>query len=179
MQFHIQFHIHFHIPFHIQFRMQFRIQFHIQCLLLLLIYLLLSGNFTPIPQIYTHRAKNPGKKISQEIVPVSRKFYIVCKLVQKMVLLGFWSLILRPCDNQLKFQSYSTNPHTKPYHSGKIEFLKILSDFQENLHCVQNCMYKIWFCWDFEVLPPGKVTFDQNFSPNPQIYTPNPTILPK
>ena len=81
MQFHIQFHIlfQFHIQFHfhIQFRIQFRIQFHIQCLLLLQIYLLLSGNFTPIPQIYIHRAKNPGKKISQEIVPFSRKTYSV------------------------------------------------------------------------------------------------------
>ena len=39
-----------------QFHIQFQIQFHIQCFNLLLDYLLLFGNFTPIPQIYTHRA---------------------------------------------------------------------------------------------------------------------------
>ena len=53
-----------------------------------------------------------------------------------------------------------------------------LSGSQENLHCVQ-IWYKIWFCWEFEVLSPGYVTINQNFSPIPQSYRPNPTILAK
>ena len=70
--------IQFHIQFHI--RPQFHIQFHIQCFNLLLDYLLLFGNFTPIPQIYTHRATNLAKNIFEEISPFSRKTYIVCKI---------------------------------------------------------------------------------------------------
>ena len=35
-----------------------------------------------------------------------------------------------------KFQFYSTNLHTRDYHSGQKQFLSILPDFQENLHCV-------------------------------------------
>ena len=36
-----------------------------------------------------------------------------------------------------------------------------------------------WFCWDFKVLPPHYETINQNFSPIPQIYTPNTTIVTK
>ena len=62
------------IQFHIQFRI--RLWFHIQCLNVLLDYLFLFGNFTPIPQIYTHRATNLTKKIFEEISLFSRKTYI-------------------------------------------------------------------------------------------------------
>ena len=72
-----------------QFHIQFHLQFHIQCFNLLLDYLLLFGNFTPIPQIYTHRATNLAKNIFEEISPFSRKTYIVCKIWTKIVLLRF------------------------------------------------------------------------------------------
>ena len=74
----IQFHIQFHIR--LQFHVQFHIQFHIQCFNLLPDYLLLFGNFTPIPQIYTYRVTNLAEKIFQEISLFSRKTYIVCKI---------------------------------------------------------------------------------------------------
>ena len=39
-------------------------------------------------------------------------------------------------------------------------------------------MGQIWFCWDFEVLPPDQYEkMNSNFSPVKQIYTPNTTIL--
>ena len=38
---------------------------------------------------------------------------------------------------------------------------------------------KKWSCLDFEVLAPDYVTINQNFSPIPQIYIPNTTILTK
>ena len=47
---------------------------------------------------------------------ISRKTYIVCKIWTKMVLQGFWGFTPWLCDNQSKFQSYSTNLHTEPYH---------------------------------------------------------------
>ena len=100
-----------------QFHIQYHIQFHIQCFNLSLDYLLLFGNFTHIPQIYTHRATNLAKNIFEEISPFSRKTDIVWKIWTKMVFLGFQSVTPSLCENQSKFQSYSTNPHTKHYHS--------------------------------------------------------------
>ena len=82
-----------------QFHIQLNIQFHIQRLNLLQDYLLLFGNFTPIPQICTHRATNLAKNIFEEISQFSRKTYIVRKIWQKMVLLRFWSLTPWFCDN--------------------------------------------------------------------------------
>ena len=55
-------------------------------------------NFTPIPQIYTHRARNLEKKIFEEISPFSRKTYIGWKLRQK------WS----SCDCEVLPLSYVT-----------------------------------------------------------------------
>ena len=82
-----------------EFHIQFHIQFHIRRLNVLQDYLLLFGNFTPIPQIRTHRATNLAKDIFEEISEFSRKAYIVRKIWQKMVLLGFWSLTPWFCDN--------------------------------------------------------------------------------
>ena len=77
-----------------------------------------------------------------------------------------------------KFQFHSTNLHTRDYHSGQKQFLSILQDFQENLHCVQNLSQKsVW--WDFDVSPPGYVAINRKLSPIPQIYTPETTILAK
>ena len=36
-----------------------------------------------------------------------------------------------------------------------------------------------WSSWDFEVLPPSHAIITQKFSPIPQIYTPNTTIMTK
>ena len=77
-----------------------------------------------------------------------------------------------------KFQCYSTNLHTRDYHSGQKQFLSILPDFQENLHCVQNRSQK-WVWWDFDVSPPGYVAINRKISPIPQIYTLETTILAK
>ena len=57
----------------------------------------------------------------------------------------------------------------------KMNFWKIPS-FPEKLTLYGKFEQK-WFYWDFEVLPPDYVTINQNFSPIPQIYTPNTTIL--
>ena len=153
-----------------------------------------------------------------------------------MVLMGFWGFTPWLCDNQSKFQSYSTNLHTEPYHFNWKQFLENFPAFQKNLHCVQNLnkngfsgilrFYPLimwqsikilvlfhksthktlpfwlkrifgkfpsfpekltlsanfgqkWYCLDFKVLPPHYVIINQNFSPIPQIYTQNPTILAK
>ena len=77
-----------------------------------------------------------------------------------------------------KFQFYSTNLHTRDYHSGQKQFLSIIPDFQENLHCVQNQSQKlVWL--DFDISPPGYVAINRKLSPIPQIYTLETTILAK
>ena len=64
--------------------------------------------------------------------------------------------------------SYSTNLHTRDYHSGQKQFLSILPDFQENLHCVQNWYQKlVWL--DFDVSSPGYVAINGKLSHIPQI----------
>ena len=80
-------------------------------------YVTINQNFSPIPQIYTQNPTISTKKNFWKISQFSRKTYIVCKIWTKMVLLGFWSFTPWLCDNQSKFQSYSTNLHTKQYHS--------------------------------------------------------------
>ena len=62
---------------------QFHIQFHIQRVNLLQDYLLLFGNFTPIPQICIHRATNLAINIFEQISQFSRKTYIVRKIWKK------------------------------------------------------------------------------------------------
>ena len=163
-----------------------------------------------------------------------------------MVLLGFWTVTPRPpppqlCQSQLKFQSYSTQLHSKDYHSDNKEFLENFPVSQENLHCVPNqykidpqfhiqfhiqcfnllldylllleishlfhksshrasnlaknifeeispfsrktyIVCKIWtkmVLLGIEVLPLDYVTINQNFTPIPQLYTQNTTILTK
>ena len=53
----------------------------------------------------------------------------------------------------------------------KIIFGKFLH-FPEKLTLCAKFEQK-WFCWDFEVLPPDFVRINQNFSPIPQIFTPD------
>ena len=107
-----------------------------------------------------------------------------------MSLVGLWCLAWHSVPHSMfhfvtgllitfgKFQCYSTNLHTRDYHSGQKQFLSILSDFQENLHCVQNWSQK-WVRWDFDVSPPGYVAINRKISPIPQIYTLETTILAK
>ena len=68
-----------------------------------------------------------------------------------MVLMGFWGFTPWLCDNQSKFQSYSTYLNTKHYHSDQKEFLENFPVFQKNLHCVQNwdksCVSGILKCY--------------------------------
>ena len=60
--------------------------------------------------------------------------------------------------------------------------LKIISpkfpSFSEKLTLCANLVQK-WSCWDFKVLAPDYVKINQNFSPIPQIYILNTTILTK
>ena len=77
-----------------------------------------------------------------------------------------------------KFQCYSTNLHNRDYHSGQKQFLTILPDFQENLHCAENRSQKLVY-WDFDVSPPGYVAINRKISPILQIYTLETTILAK
>ena len=77
----------------------------------------INQNFSSIPQIYTSINTNLTEKNFWKVSQFSRKTYIVCKIWTKLVLLGFWSLTPWVCDNQSKFQSYSTNLHAKRYHS--------------------------------------------------------------
>ena len=60
--------------------------------------------------------------------------------LDKNVFAGTWSLTPYLCDDQSKFQSYSTNIHTNHYHCDQIEFLKKFAVFQEKTYSV--C--KIW-----------------------------------
>ena len=100
-------------------------------------YLTINQNFSPIPQIYTQNPTISTKKNFWKISQFSKKTYIVCKIWIKIVLIGFWGFTPWLCENQSKFQSYSTNLHTEPYHSGQKEFLENFPVFQKNLHCVQ------------------------------------------
>ena len=199
-------------------------------------YVTINQNFSPIPQFYTPNTTILSKKNFWKISQFSRKTYIVCKIWTKMALMRFWGFTPWLCDNQSKFQSYSTNLHTQPYLFSQKEFLENFPVFQKNLHCVQNLnkngfgrilrFYPLimwqsikisvlfhkfahrtlpfwlkrifgkfasfpekltlcanfgqkWFCCDFKVLPPDYVIINQNFSPIPQIYIPNITILTK
>ena len=165
--------IQFYIQFHI--RLQFHIQFHIQCFNLLPDYFLLFGNFTPIPQIYIHRVTNLTEKTFQEISLFSRKTYIVCKIGTKMVLLRFRSVTP---DYVTINQNLSPIPQIYILNSTiltKNNFWKYPS-FPEKLTLCAKLGQK-WSCLDFEVLPSDCVTINQNFSPIPQIYIPNTTIL--
>ena len=101
-------------------------------------YVTINQNFSPIPQIYTPNTTILTEKNFWKISQFSRKTYIVCKIWTKMVLLGFWSFTPWLCGNQSKFQSYSTNLHTEPYHFDQKEFLENFPIFQKNLHCVQS-----------------------------------------
>ena len=56
------------------------------------------------------------------------------------------------------------------------QFLSIVPDFQEMLHCVQNWSQKR-VSWDFDISPPGHVAINRKLSPNPQIYKLETTIL--
>ena len=97
----------------------------------------INQNFSPIPQIYIPNTTILTKKNFWKISQFSRKTYIVCKIWTKMVLMGFWGFTPWLCDNQSKFQSYSTNLHTEPYHFDEKEFLENFPVFEKNLHCVQ------------------------------------------
>ena len=74
-----------------------------------------------------------------------------------------------------KFHTYSTDLHTQGHKSNQ----KIFEKFPHFPGKLALCakLGQNWFCWDFKVLPPSYVTFNQNFSPIPQIYTPNTNIL--
>ena len=78
------------------------------------------------------------KLISGKFPSFPEKLTLYAKLVQNMVMLGFWTVTPWLCDNQSKFKSYSTNLHTKDYHSDQKEFLENFPVFQKNLQCVQN-----------------------------------------
>ena len=71
----------------------------------------INQNFSPIPQICTPNTTNLTEKNFWKVSQFSRKTYIVCKIWRKMVLLGLLSVTPWFCDNQSKFQSYSTNLH--------------------------------------------------------------------
>ena len=100
-------------------------------------YVTINQNFSPIPQIYTPNTTILTKKNFWKIFQFSRKTYIVCKIWTKMALMGFWGFTPWLCDNQSKFQSYSTNLHTEPYLFSQKEFLENFPVFKKNLHCVQ------------------------------------------
>ena len=101
-------------------------------------YVTINQNFSPIPHICTPNITILTKKNFWKVSQFSRKTYIVCKIWPKMVLMGFWGFTPWLCDNQSKFQSYSTNLHTQAYHFGREKFLENFPVFQKNLHCVQN-----------------------------------------
>ena len=80
-------------------------------------YVTINQNLSPIPQIYILNTTFLSKPKLSKISQFSRETYIVCKIGTKIVLLGFRSVTQSLCDNQSKFQSYSTSLHTKHYHS--------------------------------------------------------------
>ena len=101
-------------------------------------YVTINQNLSPIPQIYIPNTTILTKKNFWKISQFSRKTYIVCKIWTKMALIRIWGFTPWLCDNQSKFQSYSTNLHTKPYLFSQKEFLENFPVFQKSLHCVQN-----------------------------------------
>ena len=103
-------------------------------------YVTINRNRSALPQVYTQNTTILMKHNFWKISLFTRKTSIVCRIDTRIDLLGFWSVTPWLCDNQSKFQSYSTNLHTKHYHKYWNEFSKIFPDSEENLHCVQ-----IWF----------------------------------
>ena len=76
-----------------------------------------------------------------------------------------------------KFHTYSTDLHTGLQIQPK-RFLNRFPRFPRKLTLCAALAQKR-FCWNFEVLPPHCVTIYRNFSPIPQVYTSNTTILAK
>ena len=116
-----QFHIHFHIQFHIQRLLQD--------------YLLLFGNFTPIPQICTHRATNLAKNIFEQISQFSRS----ANFILKSYPLILWQLI------KISVLFYKSTHQTLPIWL-KRNFGKFLN-FPKKLTLCTKFEQK-WFCWD-------------------------------
>ena len=101
-------------------------------------YVTVNQNFSPIPQIY---APNTAILIGKNFWKISqfrRKTYIVCKVWTKWFWLEFEVLHPQLCDSESKFQSYSTNLHSKHYYSDNKEFLENFPVSQENLQSVPN-----------------------------------------
>ena len=183
--------------------------------IILLDYLLLSGHFTPIPQVHTHWATKISEKYcvrnwykNRLIVPKFRfQFHIQCFPNSTGLFVAFWS-----------FHTYSTGPFLKTFHLHCVQnwakngfagifkcyplilwqSIKISVRFHKSTHqalpfwlkrisgTFPNFPEKLtlsakfgqkWFWLEFEVLPPDYLTVNQNFSPIPQIYTSNTTIL--
>ena len=88
-----------------------------------------------------------------KIFQFSRKTYIVCKIGTKVVFLEFWSVTPWLYHNQSKSLCYSTNLHTKHYHSDQKEILEIFPVFQKNLDCVQNWDKKMVLLGFWSVTP--------------------------
>ena len=77
------------------------------------------------------------------------------------------------CGNQWKFRSYSTHIYTKYYHCGRKEFLKI----SRKIYIVYKIGPQNEFVRVFEVLPPGFVAINGNFSSLLLMCIPNTVIL--
>ena len=138
-------------------------------------YVTINQNFNPIPQIYTPITTILIKKKFLENFPVFQEnLYCVQNLDKngfagslKCYLLAKWQLI--------KISIFFDNVHTKHCHSNQNEFLEYFPGFHKNLHWMQNSD-KNGFSGILKCYPLA-VIIDQSFSPIPQMYTPNTTIL--
>ena len=126
-----------------------------------------------------------------------QKTYIVCKIGTKMVLqwnlrcypLIMWQsieiavLFQRSTHQMLPFwlkELLTIFPVLQIYthRSANLaeKIFEEISPFSRKTYIVWKLRQK-WSFWNFEVWPTRYVTINQNFSPIPQIYTPNITIL--
>ena len=159
-----------------QFHIQFYIQFHIQRLNLLQDYLLLFGNFTPIPQICRHRATNLDKKHFWRNFPIFQKNLHSPQNwtkngfaeILKSYPLILWQLI------KISVLFHKSTHQALPFWPNRISGK--FPNFPEKLTLSAKFGQK-WFWLEFEVLSPEYLTVNENFSIIPQIYNSNTTIL--
>ena len=140
----------------------------------LLDYLLLFGNFTPIPQIYTRLQVQPKRFLKRFL-----HFQENLHCVQNWYKNSFAGLL--KCYPLTMWQSTEISAlFHKNTHQTLPLWLKRISEtfptFPEKLILCAKLVQK-WFCWDFEALTFCYVTVSRDSSTIPQVYTPNTTIL--
>ena len=139
-------------------------------------YVTINQNFSPIPQIYTQNPTISTKKeFLKNFLVFHKNFHCVQNLNKNGVagILRFYPLIMSK-SIKISVLFHKSTHRTLPLRPKRISGK--FPSFPEKLTLCAKFEQK-WFCWGFEVLPPDYVTINQNFSPIPQIYTQDTTML--